>query len=111
MASCRRRRRSPSVRFTLNRISLCGFNHTIISHTYKTLRYAPTLQNKPKQTGYSKLSNVLSKDALYYALVAPFFLFYLVFDVFIYPNRDWLHPAVSTAPPPPLEVGVWNGRY
>lgn len=59
---------------------------------------------KKKNTGYSKLANILSKDALYYALVAPFFLFYLVFDVFIYPNRHRLHPAASAAPPPPLEV-------
>ncbi len=45
---------------------------------------------------YSKMSNSLSKDALYYALVAPFFLFYLVFDLVIYPRRHQLHPAIPT---------------
>lgn len=62
------------------------------------------LNTTPKQqTGYSKLANLLSKDALYYSLVAPFFLFYLAFDVFIYPNRDRLHPAVAPSGTP-LEV-------
>lgn len=60
-----------------------------------------------QQTGYSKLANLLSKDALYYCLVAPFFLFYLAFDVFIYPNRDRLHPAVSPSGTP-LEVQIYS---
>lgn len=44
---------------------------------------------------YSKMSNSLSKDALYYALVAPFFIFYLLFDLIIYPRRHQLHPAAT----------------
>jgi AAA family ATP:ADP antiporter len=42
---------------------------------------------------YSKLSNVLSKEALFYTTSTPFFVFYLVFCLFLYPYRDMLHPT------------------
>ncbi|MBJ7450343.1 MAG: NTP/NDP exchange transporter [Parachlamydiales bacterium] len=42
---------------------------------------------------YSKLSNVLSKQALFYTTLAPFLLFYVIFAFFLYPSRDALHPT------------------
>lgn len=44
---------------------------------------------------YSKLSNLLSKENLFYATIAPFLIFFGLFAVFIYPNREWLHPNAS----------------
>ncbi len=41
---------------------------------------------------YSKMSNALSKPALFYATVAPFILFFALFSVLLYPNREALHP-------------------
>lgn len=41
---------------------------------------------------YAKMSNVLSKPALFYATVAPFLVFFGLFAIAIYPNRDFLHP-------------------
>jgi AAA family ATP:ADP antiporter len=41
---------------------------------------------------YSKLSNVLSKEALFYTTCIPFFAFYLAFCLFLYPYRHILHP-------------------
>lgn len=40
---------------------------------------------------YSKLSNALGKQALFYTTLIPFFIFYLVFAFAIFPNRDLLH--------------------
>jgi ATP:ADP antiporter, AAA family len=45
---------------------------------------------------YSKLSNMLSKKQLFYATCTPFFLFFALFDVLIYPNTSYLHPSLST---------------
>ena len=39
---------------------------------------------------YSKLSNALSKTNLFYATIAPFILFFALFPVIIYPNREAL---------------------
>lgn len=44
---------------------------------------------------YSKLSNILSKENLFYATITPFVIFFGLFPIFIYPNRDWLHPTTS----------------
>lgn len=41
---------------------------------------------------YSKLSNVLSKKKLFYTAVAPFVVFFALFALVIYPNREALHP-------------------
>lgn len=46
--------------------------------------------------GYSKASIALSKPQLFYGTAAPFFLFYLLFDLAIYPLRGKLHPAPGT---------------
>ncbi len=42
---------------------------------------------------YVKLSNILSKDKLFYAVIAPFILFFALFATVIYPNREVLHPT------------------
>ena len=44
---------------------------------------------------YAKLSNILSKEKLFYAAIAPFLIFFAAFPVFLYPNREFLHPVAS----------------
>jgi len=45
---------------------------------------------------YSKLANVLSKKTLFYATCIPFFTFFALFDLFLYPNAASLHPALAS---------------
>lgn len=42
---------------------------------------------------YSKLSNKLSKETLFYTAIAPFLVFFALFPIFIYPNRELLQPV------------------
>lgn len=42
---------------------------------------------------YAKLSNMLNKQALFYAVISPFLLFFILFPTVIYPFRDILHPT------------------
>lgn len=42
---------------------------------------------------YAKLSNILSKQALFYAVTIPFLIFFALFPTVIYPFRDVLHPT------------------
>lgn len=42
---------------------------------------------------YAKLSNVLSKQRLFYAVVTPFLIFFALFALFLYPNRELFHPT------------------
>ncbi|MBN1915075.1 MAG: NTP/NDP exchange transporter [Parachlamydiales bacterium] len=42
---------------------------------------------------YAKLSNRLSKQALFYATIAPFIIFFALFATVLYPARDFLHPS------------------
>jgi AAA family ATP:ADP antiporter len=42
---------------------------------------------------YAKLSNILSKKALFYAITTPFLIFFALFSTVIYPNKDILHPT------------------
>ncbi len=44
---------------------------------------------------YAKLSNVLSKENLFYVTLLPFLIFFGLFAVFLYPNREMLHPNAS----------------
>lgn len=44
---------------------------------------------------YSKMSNILSKENLFYATIIPFIVFFGAFALFIYPNREALHPDTS----------------
>lgn len=44
---------------------------------------------------YAKLSNILSKSALFYAVLAPFLVFFALFAIVLYPSRDFLHPTTA----------------
>lgn len=44
---------------------------------------------------YSKLSNMLNKEALFYTTIIPFIVFFGAFALIIYPFRDALHPTAS----------------
>ena len=44
---------------------------------------------------YAKLSNVLTKENLFYTTIIPFLVFFGIFAYFLYPNRDALHPNAS----------------
>ncbi|MCH9633565.1 MAG: ADP,ATP carrier protein 1 [Chlamydiae bacterium] len=44
---------------------------------------------------YAKLSNVLSKQKLFYAAIVPFLVFFGLFAAVIYPMKDILHPTHS----------------
>jgi ATP:ADP antiporter, AAA family len=45
---------------------------------------------------YSNLSNRLSKKTLFYVTCIPFFVFFALFDLFIYPNTKILHPSLES---------------
>jgi ATP:ADP antiporter, AAA family len=45
---------------------------------------------------YSKLSNALDKQTLFYVTCVPFFVFFGLFDLLIYPNASTLHPSVES---------------
>ena len=42
---------------------------------------------------YSKMSNVFSKPKLFYTMISIFMAFFAIFALFLYPNRDALHPT------------------
>jgi AAA family ATP:ADP antiporter len=42
---------------------------------------------------YAKLSNVLSKEKLFYATITPFIVFFLLFAFVLYPGKEYLHPT------------------
>ena len=44
---------------------------------------------------YSKLSNILSKEKLFYSMLLPFIAFFALFGFVLYPLRDVLHPVES----------------
>lgn len=44
---------------------------------------------------YAKLSNVLSKQALFYVTLIPFLIFFGLFASVFYPARELLHPTTS----------------
>lgn len=45
---------------------------------------------------YAKLTNILSRENVFYAVVTPFIIFFALFAFVIYPNIDTLHPSVAT---------------
>lgn len=45
---------------------------------------------------YTKLSNVLGKRALFFSTCIPFFTFFVLFDLLIYPNASSLHPSLES---------------
>ena len=44
---------------------------------------------------FIKLSNVLKREALFYAVIVPFLLFFGIFGFAIYPNKDLFHMSLS----------------
>lgn len=44
---------------------------------------------------YAKLSNILSKEKLFYTTITPFLIFFAVFAYILYPNREALHPHAT----------------
>lgn len=42
---------------------------------------------------YAKLSNILTKPQLFYAVTVPFLVFFALFAIVLYPSRDLLHPT------------------
>lgn len=44
---------------------------------------------------YAKLSNILSRENLFYAAILPFLGFFALFVYVLYPNRELLHPTTS----------------
>jgi ATP:ADP antiporter, AAA family len=45
---------------------------------------------------YSKLSSALDKRTLFYVTCVPFFVFFGLFDLLIYPNASKLHPSIES---------------
>lgn len=46
---------------------------------------------------YAKLSNVLSKENLFYVTIIPFLIFFGLFAFYLYPAREGFEPVTSTA--------------
>lgn len=45
---------------------------------------------------YSKMSDLLGKRTLFYTTCIPFFTFFALFDLLIYPNAELLHPKLES---------------
>lgn len=56
---------------------------------------------------YAKLSNILSKEKLFYATVLPFIIFFALFALVLYPNKEYLHSSEFAD----LIAGVIPGRF
>jgi AAA family ATP:ADP antiporter len=85
------------------------YNYTILRDTKDVLvvtapgsgaeiiPFLKTWVNLPMAIGftvlYTKLSNVLSNEQLFYTCIIPFIAFFGAFAFFIYPLRDVLHPT------------------
>ena len=46
---------------------------------------------------FSKLSNMLRREALFYTVITPFLIFFMVFALFLYPYQEALKPIVFTS--------------
>ncbi len=44
---------------------------------------------------YAKLCNIFNKEVIFYVIVAPFLLFFLIFAFILHPNFDALHPTAN----------------
>lgn len=45
---------------------------------------------------YAKLTNVLSRENVFYAVVTPFLIFFAIYGFVLHPNLDILHPSAET---------------
>lgn len=86
------------------------FNYTILRDTKDVLvvtakgssaeiiPFLKTWVNLPMAIGfmllYTKLANVLSKDALFYTTIVPFIAFFGAFGFVLYPLSNYFHPTV-----------------
>jgi AAA family ATP:ADP antiporter len=84
------------------------FNYTILRDTKDVLvvtakgssaeiiPFLKTWVNLPMAIGfmllYTKLANVLSKQALFYSVILPFIAFFGAFGFFLYPLSSYIHP-------------------
>jgi len=83
------------------------FNYTILRDTKDVLvvtsagaeiiPFLKTYVNLPGAIlftiAYSKMSNIFSRETLFYVCIIPFVLFFLAFGFFMYPNLAMLHPT------------------
>ena len=53
---------------------------------------------------YTKASNILSNENLFYATLSPFIIFFGLFAFCIYPNREFFHPAAET-------IATWQQNF
>ena len=53
---------------------------------------------------YTKASDILKNEHLFYATLSPFLLFFGLFAFVIYPNREWFHPSAET-------IAAWQAAY
>jgi len=44
---------------------------------------------------YSKMTNLMSTKKVFYVMILPFIIFFTAFALFLYPNRELLHPTLS----------------
>jgi len=58
---------------------------------------------------YAKLSNVLSKENLFYVTLTPFVLFFGIFAFVIYPNRDAFMPTATAEALHNFLPSGWSG--
>jgi len=42
---------------------------------------------------YGHMSSTLSKEMLFYVSAVPLFSFFVVYDLFLYPNAEWIEPS------------------
>jgi AAA family ATP:ADP antiporter len=52
------------------------------------------------------MTSIFEKKSLFYITCIPFFLFFLLFDIFLYPNKSIIQPSVATVQ---MIVGGSNG--
>ena len=45
---------------------------------------------------YAKLTNIMSRENVFYAVVTPFLVFFAAFAFVLYPNLDAIHPSKET---------------
>eukprot|EP00934_Nitzschia_sp_Nitz4_P002386 Nitzschia sp. Nitz4//scaffold1_size375055//216512//218346//NITZ4_000287-RA/size375055-augustus-gene-0.719-mRNA-1//-1//CDS//3329541078//2381//frame0 len=60
---------------------------------------------------YSKMSNIFLKKQLFFATCIPFFVFFGLFDMLLYPNIATLHPSLESVMallPGQAATGGWN---
>lgn len=85
------------------------FNYTILRDTKdvlvvtapgsgaETIPFLKTWVNLPMAVGmmvlYGQMSNVLSKEALFYCTIVPFLAFFGAFAFIMYPARETIHPT------------------